>query len=770
MAGLVSMFIYFSASLPPVGALLEGYDPPQTTRIYASDGAVIGELFEERRTVVPLEGIPQVMVDAVIAAEDADFREHKGLDYPGMIRAMLVNITSGKLSQGASTITQQVARTFFLTREKTFSRKIREILLTKRIEERLTKDQILFLYLNQINFGYARYGVQEAASFYFGKNVTQLTVSEAALLAGLPKGPALYSPTRHPEAAKKRRAYVLGEMQKLGMIDEDTAEAAREAPITSNDDPGYDPTLAPEAVSSVVAELSDVIGKDLLQRGGFNIETTIDPRLQRAARRAVIEGLQAIDARHGRLAPYKAPKKKQAHPPAPSLGPLREGKTYPAVVTGYDVEKNRLLVAVGEHPGFVEVSREGRYNPKSLPLKKFAEVGARLHVSLRRAPREGEPMALQMEQGPQAALVALSASDGRILALVGGDEVMRGGFDRATFALRQPGSAFKPLVYLAALRTGRYTPATLVDDSPEVQGGWQPQNSHPDEYSGAVRLREALAQSLNLPAVKLITDIGPESVMELAGQLGVNSRIEATPSLALGASSVSPLEMASVYAAFASGGKKITPWLVAAATKTSGQSVPLFQKTPLQAISPQEAFIITSMLTSVVREGTGARAGALGRPTAGKTGTSNEGRDAWFVGYTPDIVCAVWVGYDDHRPLGRREQGSRAALPIWLSFMQTAHEGLPQSAFVPPETGIVFADIDPRTGLLAYEGMEDAIGEVFIAGTEPTQTAVPPELVAPDDFLLQQLAAPAPDPDTDADSSTGEDAPLPVTSAAAATP
>jgi len=738
-AGLAATFYYFSRDLPAIGPLLEGYDPPQTTRITAADGTVLGELFVERRTVVPIESIPKVMVDAVIAAEDADFRTHEGLDYPGMIRAMLTNVQEGRLAQGASTITQQVARTFFLNREKTFSRKIREILLTKRIEERLTKDEILFLYLNQINFGHARYGVGEAARFYFDKDIAKITLAEASLLAGIPKGPAIYEPIGHPDAARERRTYVLHEMEKHGLISASEAELARSAPLAITEYHGPDRELAPEVVSRALAELEGVVDVDDLRHGGYTVETTLDPELQRAAREAVRKGLVELDARHGWVGPYK---RKKGWPKGERLtrGTPVSGKVYACEVTGHDDDEREIRVKLGRREGVVALASSARYNPKELSPSKLAPVGARLRVSLAATPQDDEPLALQLETGPEAALVAIDPASGAIVALVGGYQVRPAGFDRATVARRQPGSAFKPFVYLEAIRSRRYTPATVLDDAPEIQGDWRPKNSSGDELAGAVSMRDALARSLNLPAVKLIGDVGAEQVANGAKRMGIDSELEAVASLALGTSVVTPLELTGAYATLASGGIRHRPWIVKRLIGPDGREVPLVGRSGEQVLAAEEAYLATSLLESVVAYGTGKQARALGRPAAGKTGTTDDARDAWFVGYTPDLVATAWVGFDDMQPLGRKEYGGRAALPIWLDFMKRAHRDKLKREFARPE-GIVTVRIDPASGLRAYEGMEGAVDEVFIEGTEPTDEALPPDVVSLESFALEQAAA-----------------------------
>jgi penicillin-binding protein 1A len=740
-AGITAVLYYLSADLPAIGPLLEGYDPPQITRILAADGTVIGELFVERRTVVPMADIPKVMIDAVIAAEDADFRRHGGLDYPGMARAVFANVAHGKLSQGGSTITQQVARTFFLTREKTFTRKLREILLTKRIEERLTKDEILYLYLNQINFGHGRYGVGEAARFYFSKDIRDVTVAEAALLAGIPKGPSIYEPIYHAEAALARRRYVIGEMAKNGLISEAHAELANAEPLGLAAEQKRDDRLAPEAVERALRELAGAVDRETLRHGGWVIETTIVPGLQRAARDAIVRGLEAVDSRNGRLAPFEVRgNARRGLGTAPCAArSLRVGAICLGRVTGADDAAGTIRVDLGGREGVVELSRLDRYNPKDLPASRFAERGALLRVMPERLPEDGSPARLALEVGPQAALVAVDPATGMVIALVGGDDVEPAGFDRATSALRQPGSSFKPFVYLEALRTRRYTAATLVDDSPEVDGEWQPKDAHADAYAGAVPMRDAIARSLNLPAVKVIRDVGPEAVAELAARLGISSRLDPGPALALGSSAVAPIDLATAYAAIAAGGVVHRPWVVRRVTGPDGAEVPLLGRAGERVLSEEEAYVMTSLLTSVIEYGTGVEALGLKRPAAGKTGTTNDAKDAWFAGFTPDVAAVVWVGYDDARPLGPKEYGGRAALPIWLAFMKRAHDGRPVREFTMP-AGVVTAIVDPATGLLAYEGEGGAREEVFIEGTAPTEIALPPDVLSLDAFMLEQAA------------------------------
>lgn len=722
---------YYGRDLPDLSDLREDYRPPQVTRIETRDGVLIGEIFEERRTVVPFERIPRILINAVLAAEDADFYEHRGLDYPGMIRALLINLREGRIAQGASTITQQVVQTFYIGRERTFARKIRELLLARRLEQYLTKDEILFLYLNQINFGHARYGVQQASRFYFGRDVEEITLAQAALLAGLPRGPSIYSPRINPERAIARRDWVLSQMEAKGMATAAEVAAARASALDLAPRASADEALAPEIVDRVRRELVEHVGAEEVRLGGYTIRTTIDSRLQRAARRAVQEGLRAIDERHGYRGPLES-RRGQLH-----RGPVRPGHGYLGRVVGTDDEAGTLTVEVHDVTGVVRLADEERYNPRKLPPSRFASEGA--HVRVRVEGRGGEQTRLRLDLGPQGALVALEPGTGKILALVGGYAVRAGEFDRASQARRQPGSSFKPFVYSHALNSKQYTPATLIADAPEVFEQWRPRNFEEWSYAGHVRLRTGLAKSINMVAIKLIRDVGPENVVAYAHQLGIASPLEATPALALGASAVTPLEMAGAYAVFASGGLRAEPRLIEELRRPDDRRVPLGAAEPQRVLDPPQAYLITSLLRSVVREGTAADARRLGDDLGGKTGTSDDAQDAWFVGFAmaPSVVCAVWVGFDEPRSLGRRESGSRAALPIWIDFMEEALRGRTRPVVERPE-GIVTAQIDPATGLLAYEGQLDAVEEEFLDGTVPTEHAVPPDVADPSTFVMEE--------------------------------
>ncbi|MGK4007749.1 PBP1A family penicillin-binding protein [Sorangium sp. So ce1036] len=719
-AGAVAFFLVvrrYERDLPTT-AELKDYDPPQVTRFLARDGTVIGELFTERRTLVPVTEIPPVMSLAALAAEDARFYQHDGFNYLGMLRALLVNLRSAEARQGGSTITQQVVKNVLLTHERTLDRKMRELLLARRIEQELTKDQILELYLNHIYFGHGRYGVEEAARYYFGKSVRHVTLAEAALLAGIVKGPSIYSPRVKPERALQRRAFVLGQMREKRFVPAAQVDAALAEPIRLAPEPEPTDELAPEVLAEAERALRQAVGPDA-RYGGYTVLTSIDPALQAAARAAVRQNLDAYAARHGLVAPFARKK----GDPAPLQGtPTDPNRAYLGVVTGADDARGTLAVRVGTAQGAVDLRKERRYNPRGLPPSRFAEVGKVLRVRFAGAPASGS---LRLDLGPQGALVAIDPRTREILALVGGYEGARGGFDRASHAHRQPGSTFKAFVYGYGIHARKLTPASMLETDPAALEGYRPGNHDEGAGQRPKRLREAFAQSVNVAAVSALRAVGPEAVVAWARELGIRSKLGADLSLALGAYEVTPREMAAAYATFAAGGAYQEPALVTRITGPHGEVLPLpARPAPRPVMTAAEAYVTTSLLRSVVETGTAKQARSLRRPIAGKTGTTNHARDAWFVGYSTDVACAVWTGFDDAAPLGASESGSSAALPAFVAFMEKAHAGRPATDF-PEPLGIVHLDIDPVTGMMAMPGQESAIQEVFLEGTEPTGIALP---------------------------------------------
>jgi penicillin-binding protein 1A len=734
--GLFFAVRHYEAGLPSVGEL-ENYQAPQVTRVLARDGTILAEVFTQRRTVVPIASIPPNVKLAVLAAEDAGFYEHEGLNYWGIARATLVNLRAHGTRQGGSTITQQVVKNLLLaTHERTISRKIREALLARRLEQQVGKDEILELYLNNIYLGRGRYGIEEAARDDFGKSAKDLTVAEAALIAGRIANPRDYHPRANLVSARGRRAYVLDQMRAKGFLSEAQWEAAKDEPVLLAPAPEASSEIAPEAVEMAQAVLYR-LEPEQARLGGFTVTTSIDARLQAAARRGVREALAAYDKRRGLQGGLKPPpsvadKKGKAAPPHDALLPFEGEPVFElhrvlvGVVLGADDVAGTFDVRVGNVVGTVRLADFARYNPGALPPSAFAPTGSRLRVSLVEPARPDAKVALRLELGPEGALVAIDVRTRQIVALVGSYEGRAGALDRATQSRRQPGSTFKPIVYSYALHSRRMTLASLVDPSPDVfEGGYRPSNFEGWQGHDPLRLREALANSVNVAAVRVLREVGPANVVAWARALGIESPMRADLSLALGSYEVRPIDLAGAYATFASGGTYEEPRLVLRIVGPDGKDVALPDPPPARRVLDNaEAYVVTSMLTSVVDHGTGARAKSLGRPLAGKTGTSNGPKDTWFAGYSTDLTAVVWVGYDDGHTLGGSEQGAVTALPAWMTFMKVAHEGKPRADF-PRPAGVTTVTIDARTGNLPYADDPDAIDEVFLAGTEPTIVAQP---------------------------------------------
>lgn len=727
-AAVVLVVEHFSKGLPSASKLKAGYDPPQVTRVLARDGTVLADLFTERRTVVPFAQIPSHAKLAFLAAEDATFYEHEGLNYLGMLRALAANVRSGATRQGGSTITQQVVKNVLLDPERTYRRKIRETILSRQLEQSLTKDEILSLYLNHIYLGHGRYGIEEAARHYFGKRASALDLPEAALLAGIVAAPERFSPRKYPERGLERRKYVLGQMLAKGFIERELYDRSMDAPLRLSPASEAESELCPEAVEAARKTLEAAAGPSS-RRGGYEVTTTIVPSLEAAARRAVREGLDAYATRHGLKPPYT-----QTTRPMwgkPSGGKPITHQVVVGVVTGTDDKLGTIDVQVGDTIGRVFLSQESRYNPGGLPPSRFATPGALLRVSLLAGAEGAEKPPLRLELGPEAALVAIDVRTREVVALVGSYEALQGGLDRATSARRQPGSSFKPFVYAYALHAHQITPATVieVEAKPKKPG---------DPLSRRVTVRDAVARSDNAVAVRVLRDAGAPAVVSFAHALGIESKLGATDSLALGAYEVTPLEITNAMATFASGGEVQSSTLIASVKGPGGAPVALPPRPPARrALEPDEAYLVTSLLKSVVEAGTARRARTLERAVVGKTGTTNAAKDAWFVGYSTDIVAGVWVGYDDAHPLGSGESGSATALPIWISFMKAALEGRPKTEFSRPAT-IIVARVDPETGLLPRDE-DHAVEEEFLEGTVPTEAAPAPAEESP------RVAVPAPD-------------------------
>lgn len=715
-AGVVAVLLvirHFEGGLPDVHDLRAHYQPSQVTRVLARDGTVLASLFVERRTVIPFTEVPSHAKLAFLAAEDAQFYEHQGLNYFGMLRALLSNLRAGHTRQGASTITQQVVKNVLLTAERSYQRKIRETILARRIEKELTKDEIFALYLNTIYLGHGRYGIEEASRYYFGKKAKDLDVPESALLAGLVASPEKYSPRRDESKSLVRRRYVLDQMLDKSFVTKDLHDLAQASKVRLAPASDGESELAPEVVSYVKKVLDDVAGEDAVH-GGYTVETTIDPAMQAAARRAVRENLENYGVRQKLVAPFTATTRRLWG--APFNGVPKQNKIYVGKVSAVNDANGTLDVQVGDVLGRITLANEERYNPKHLPPSEFAKVGALLRVGMLGSADGVPPVPLRLELGPESALVALDVRSREVRALVGSYEAIAGGLDRATRARRQPGSSFKPLLYSYALHSRRFTPASVLELT---------KKNGKELVSYRESVRTAIAESDNSAADKLIEEVGAANVVEWAKALGITTPLQPTPSLALGAYEVIPIELCNSYVTFANGGEFELPKLVKRIVAPGGKVLSLpSAPPPRRVLTPEEAYLITSLMRGVVERGTAQRAKILGRPLAGKTGTTNLAKDTWFVGFSTDIAAAVWVGYDDALPLGWGEAGAATALPAWISFMKVASEGKPPTEFPKPGS-IVTANVDPATGLLPYPGQSDAIEEEFLEGTVPTEVATP---------------------------------------------
>ena len=650
LLGILS-FLYFTRDIPSVEAL-KNYSPPTITRFFADDGESIGEFFTERREVTPLSRMPDILIQAFVAAEDARFFQHKGLDYTAIFRAFLRNIFSGEIVQGGSTITQQVVKSLLLTPEKSLERKIREAILAYKIERYLSKEEILFLYFNQIYLGHGAYGVATAAETYFRKPVEELNLPESALLAGLIQAPSRYSPYQHPEQAKTRQLYVLGRMLEEGFISSSDHAQALQTPLKLVTTPSVPVHEAPHFVEHVRKYIEEKYGKEALYNQGLKVYTTVDLKMQKVAEQTLESGLKTIEKRH-------------------------------------------------------------------------------------KYPSSTDPLSLE------GGVICFDLDTGYIKVMVGGRDYRKSQFNRVTQARRQTGSSFKPIVYAAALDKNYTTTSILVDAPIIFEWGnqrWRPKNFG-DKYSGPITLRNALTHSVNVVTVKIAQDIGIDYIRKYAQNMGISSPIHNDLSMVLGSSSLSLYELSRAYALFANQGKKFKPIFITKVVDRNGKTLeenpPLFSyqvsAKEEQILSPQTAYLMTNLLQGVVQNGTGWRAKSLGRPAAAKTGTTDQFLDAWFIGYTPELLTGVWVGFDEERSLGENETGSQAASPIWVNFMSKVLKGKPLREFPIPE-GVEFMKIDPTTGQ-ASSG-DEAILECFKEGTGPSELLRARSIAATDFFKV----------------------------------
>lgn len=735
----VSGYIFFLlAKLPRVDRLAD-YKPPIVSQVFGDDGSLVGEFYLERRIVVPVNKMPRKLIQAFVAAEDANFYSHKGIDYFGIVRAAIKNVISMRKKEGASTITQQVTKSMLLTPEKKFSRKIKEAVLATRMEERLSKDEILYLYLNQIYLGGGSYGVQAAAETYFGKNVDQLNLAEMAMLAGLPKAPNAYSPIKHMEKARERQGYVLDRMVKEGYITPVEAEHASKTPIVIQSMKKVNNEQSAYFLEHLRIQLEQKYGEDQLYKGGLKIYTTMNAAMQRAAFESLRKGLKEVDKRQGFRGATKYLNDADVETFCSKVeegidsAVLKTGETYQGVVVGFNPQKGEVLVRVGDRRGILArknmswAGKIGMVDHYGKPDKggKSLSLGSVIDVSVvsPEVGRDGAQFALDQTPDVQAALVSIDPRTGGVKAMVGGYDFKKSQFNRAIQAKRNAGSAFKPIIYSAALDKG-FSPATVIEDAeveyPDGSGGtWKPKN-YDNTFRGPVTMREALTYSINIVSVKIMEQIGAQYAAEFARKFGFVSPIPDNLALALGAATISPFELTAAYTVFANKGLWTPQYFISKVTDAEGTVLQETQPpVPVPVISPENAYVITNLMQSVVASGTGHRASVIGRPVAGKTGTTNDAKDAWFIGFIPQLVTGVWVGYDQERSLGAGGSGGQAAAPIWGDFMQKAVAQLPSEDFEAPEN-VTFVLINPRTGKLAKEGTPGAVMECFIKGTEPT--------------------------------------------------
>ncbi len=779
LLAITGVYLYLSPRLPSTESLRD-VQLQVPLRVYARDAALMAEFGEKRREPLRLGQIPATMIKAVLASEDERFYQHPGVDWQGLTRAVLHLIRTGEKGPGGSTITMQVARNFFLGREKTYVRKANEILVALKIERELSKDEILELYLNKIFLGQRAYGVGAAAQVYYGQPLGALSLPQVAMIAGLPKAPSRFNPVANPERARERRDYVLRRMYELDFIGEADYAAAVNAPVTAELHALSVGVDAPYVAEMVRAEMEARFGEDAYSLG-FKVYTTIDPARQRAATAGLRGALLDYDRRHG----YRGPELKievgagamdwdAALKGIPSIGGL-----LPGVVTlvgersanVYTRERGAISIDWAGLEWARPLIDENRRGPKPKRATEVLMPGDIVRVKPR-----GDGWELAQVPDVEGAIVALDPNDGAVVALGGGFDFNRSKFNRAVQAQRQPGSSFKPFIYSAALNAG-FTPASLINDAPVVfedpglEAEWRPEN-YSGKFFGPTRMRVALTKSRNLVSIRLLRAIGVDNALDHIARFGFDrARLPRNLSLALGTGLLTPMELASAYAVLANGGYRVAPYfierIVDASSATVYRADPQHVCAPCSAnpqepsdrgflpvsngrqlsvaaeggalvphspgpvspfrlapaaISPQNAWLMNSMMRDVVRFGTGRRAMELGRDDlAGKTGTTNDQRDAWFSGFNRTLVATTWVGFDEHRPLGRREVGGRAALPMWVAFMGEALKGRPSQTLDEPE-GLVTIRIDPDTGQRAAAGDPDAIFETFPVASAPDDT------------------------------------------------
>jgi penicillin-binding protein 1A len=743
----VALWYMWSSNLPYIGTLKD-YSPPIITEVFADDGQVIGQFWEQRRILLPVSEMSPHIIDAFVAAEDARFFKHQGIDALSIIRALIKNIKAGRIEQGGSTITQQITKSLLLKNPaRTYKRKVREALLSLQIEREFTKEEILYLYLNQIYLGHGLYGVEAASQVYFGKGASELNIAEAALLAGLARAPSRDSPIKHFHRARARQKYVLERMKIDGFISAQEFEEALLTEVAVQQKEDLRDQEAPYFLEHIRKTVEMKYGRHSLYSGGLKIYTTVNMDMQRVAQDGIRRGTLELDRREGFRGPlFRVFIPGQEHVYQQLMDELREqpleiDTVTKGIVIRVDSAKKETLVKIGDNYGVLPISGmewARPFDPETAyyenKLKDPAEVltpGDVISVRIVENTEDAPGLILSLEQQPraQAALLCMEAKNGYVKAMVGGVDFNTSQFNRAIQARRQPGSAFKPIIYAAALDKG-FTPSSIIMDTPFIAPTddqdklWKPKN-YKEKFFGPTLFRTGLIKSRNIITVKILEKIGVNYAIEYAQQLGIGSNLDKDLSLALGSSGLSLLELTRAYSVFANGGRLVNPVFITKVVDRNGKILEENQPSFSEVISRETAFVMTDLLKAVVDEGTGWRARALKRPITGKTGTTNDLRDAWFLGYCPTLITGVWVGYDDRTPMGKGETGSRAACPIWLSFMRGVLDGKPVIPFESPE-GVVITKIDAKTGLLASPYSEETCFQAFRKGTEPKEHSPKP--------------------------------------------
>ena len=731
LLGVLSGVMFAYAGDLPLISELDHYAPSAITRVYASNGETLGEFAVERRIVIPYEDISPHLRNAIISAEDKDFNNHFGLSVSALLLRLSSDIVRRRMIAGASTLTMQLARNLFAEEvgftagDKSPERKIKEILVAIQIEKRYTKREILTLYCNQMHFGHGTNGVEAAARLYFGKRAKDVTLEEAAMIAGIIQTPARQSPYVDRSAAMRRRNYTLQEMAENGYITQEEADAAKKKPIVTRGQPQPARSVAPFFTEEVRKYLEQKYGAKSLYEGGLSVQTGVDMRLQRAANRAIDRGLRVVDKRRG----YRRDKPNVVAQGHTLEGyshdrwelPIAEEDIVPALVVAVTPASARIRVGAQS----VELRGEGIAWTRRAPPALF-KVGDLIEVRVTKVGPSAQIDTVSLEQAPlvEGALVAIDNRTGQIRAMVGGFSFDRSKFNRATQAHRQVGSLFKPFIYTAAIDRG-YTPTSIIVDEPVAydagpgQPTYSPRN-YDGKYEGDVTLRRALEQSRNVPAVKMMDSLGPQQVIAYAKRLGIESKLEPYLSLALGAADLTLVDMTSAYSVYPNGGVRMRPYSIVKISDRDGNLLEEGRPEPQDAIRADTAFVMTNLLRGVVQRGTAGSAARLGWPLGGKTGTTDDYGDAWFIGFDPDITVGVWVGHDERKPIGHNETGGVAALPIWIDFMRAYIEtrdpkNPPQ--FIAPGN-IVFVPVNAASGAVAEEGAT-GIDEAFISGTQP---------------------------------------------------